>query len=435
MQDARQEVQRIAPPGAAGRLAQGALDRAGVGVGSVEIEPDVELGTSGVLGDAVIVVGAGQQQEAAVGQLWADRQSLPLLGRLARTFLVAITIEVDGVLVQIEELRRLADFRIDRADSIEIDRGDIGGASNVDLVDLLVGGGESRADADAPVVAFEHQKLVVIDRHQRGNSLALIGALHLICILGDGFAACQIELDNTVYRTVAATFVEHRALQHGVGVFAVGAHRQSFVATVGPLASNVAGIPGVVGLAGGAARDDIARVLESADELPATVEFIQRRAVFVGNQEVAVARIDDETFRVESIAENVRGVRGESVHGAAVLGELDGLGDLKVRDGAGSGIDVQRKPLNARFIRQGAAAGSTIGQTPPLLAVGVVVDVGEETDSALEVGAAALVEGGAGDRQAVDEGGNGMRHAGEKHADQECRDEFHTHCLLLCVRV
>jgi hypothetical protein len=61
------------------RCVKRTLNRACVGIGITETEIDIKLDSIGVLGNAVIVISAGQQEIAAVSQLRADGQTFPLL--------------------------------------------------------------------------------------------------------------------------------------------------------------------------------------------------------------------------------------------------------------------------------------------------------------------------------------------------------------------
>ena len=117
----------------------------------------------------------------------------------------------------------------------------------------------------------------------------------------------------------------------------------------------------------------------------------------------------------------------KTVEGLAGALEDHRLGDPEVADGAGGGVDVQREALHPGVVVQRAAAGAAVGQAPPFVAVGVVVDVGEEPDPAVvDAGAARQVERGPVDGEAIDEGGGGAGGAGEQDAEGggECL-EFH----------
>ena len=64
-----------------------------------------------------------------------------------------------------------------------------------------------------------------------------------------GQTGAGVELDDAVDAAAATAFVQHRALQHGVGIVAVRADGQAFKAPVGALAGGVAGVACKVGRA------------------------------------------------------------------------------------------------------------------------------------------------------------------------------------------
>ena len=71
---------------------------------------------------------------------------------------------------------------------------------------------------------------------------------------------------------------------------------------------------------------------------------------------------------------------------------------------AGERVDVDREPIQTGRIGDQAAAGSAIGQRPPLIAVGLVVDIREETEpAAVRARLIRGVEGVAGNPETVDE--------------------------------
>ena len=73
-------------------------------------------------------------------------------------------------------------------------------------------------------------------------------------------------------------------------------------------------------------------------------------------------------------------------------------------DPPGRFVDVNREALHARVVVDHAAAGAAVGERPPLVAIGVVVDVGKEAEpSGVRLGVAGGIERVAGDDQAVDE--------------------------------
>ena len=72
-------------------------------------------------------------------------------------------------------------------------------------------------------------------------------------------------------------------------------------------------------------------------------------------------------------------VRAGSMTGAGTVNADGADGQTQpVEDGAGGGVDVEREALHPGGVVEGAAAGAAVGQAPPFVAVGVVVDVGEE---------------------------------------------------------
>ena len=163
---------------------------------------------------------------------------------------------------------------------------------------------------------------------------------------------------------------------------------------------------------------------------PAPIELIERRAIFVRHEEMAGPRVDDEAFRIEAAAERafepVQIERVEAIQLAgrawqetARVGELDGFDDAEVGDGAGEGVDVDREALNPGGVLDESAAGAAIGERPPFLACGVVVNVGKEAEAAA-VGArhARGIEAAAGDHDAVDEDRAGGGRAGARHRER-----------------
>src|SRR4029077_15542363 len=77
---------------------------------------------------------------------------------------------------------------------------------------MLVGGVQGRADADASVVALQHQELVVVERHQGGGAAALGCCIQLISILGHRFSCRGIEFHDAIHGAVAGAFIQHGAL-------------------------------------------------------------------------------------------------------------------------------------------------------------------------------------------------------------------------------
>ena len=152
--------------------------------------------------------------------------------------------------------------------------------------------------------------------------------------------------------------------------------------------------------------------------------------------------MDDETFRVEGIAQYVSGFRGDAVQGVAQLVLEDhGLENLEATDCAGRPVDLQAEALHPGFVVEGAAAGTAIGEGPPVSTRRVVVNVREVTNAAgVSVRAAAAVEPGAVEGEAIDEFRRSQRGRGGRGADQAQRhDHGHatqtSHLLLPCFAV
>ena len=170
-------------------------------------------------------------------------------------------------------------------------------------------------------------------------------------------------------------------------------------------------------------RDQVRRRLEDAAERARAAELVDRRAVLVGHQEAARARIDDEPFGIEAPAETSHvGIQAERVQAIERLGVGDGIrrrgqeslgiGELdrllhpKLRDLARLRIHLQREALHPRCVVQHAAAGSAVRQRPPFLADRVVVEIREEAESTgVRPRLPRGVERVAGDHEAIDERG------------------------------
>jgi hypothetical protein len=87
----------------------------------------------------------------------------------------------------------------------------------------------------------------------------------------------RVELDDARVHAVGAALVDHRALEHGVRVPAVGADGEPLEAAVAAAAGRVA-VGREVGHAGaGVARHEVGRHLEAAHQVAAAVELDQRR--------------------------------------------------------------------------------------------------------------------------------------------------------------
>src|SRR5262249_50703955 len=142
------------------------------------------------------------------------------------------------------------------------------------------------------------------------------GGLHLVAILRDGVAGARVELHDAVAHAVAATFVQHRALEYGIGESAVRADRQALEAAVGALASGVAGVAGEVRDVrhnGGIPRYEVRWRREGPNQCAVTVELVEGRAVLVRDQEVARLGVDDETFGIERVAQHARRIWRDAV--------------------------------------------------------------------------------------------------------------------------
>jgi hypothetical protein len=72
------------------------------------------------------------------------------------------------------------------------------------------------------------------------------------------------------------------------------------------------------------------------------------------------------------------------VESAGGVRELDGLDDVEVRDGTRARIDVNGELLHPRVVGQGATARPAIAEPPPLVAIGIVVEVGEHSQALVE---------------------------------------------------
>ena len=104
-----------------------------------------------------------------------------------------------------------------------------------------------------------------------------------------------------------------------------------------------------------------------------------------------VARIHHKAFRVQCIAEHIAGAGRDTVEWGAVVRELHGLRNLEVGNRAGVQVNIERKTLHTGVVLQGATAGATIGQTPPFVTVGVVVEVRKIAEAAIVDRATKLV--------------------------------------------
>jgi hypothetical protein len=148
---------------------------------------------------------------------------------------------------------------------------------------------------------------------------------------------------------------------------------------------------------------------------------------------VARARIDDEPFRVEGVAQHVGRIGRDAVQRLAVLVlEDDRLDDLELADCSRPLVDVHLEALHAGRVVQRAAAGTAVGQRPPLPPLGVVKEVGEVADPPVVDGrAAALVEQVAGEGEPVHEIGRRRRRGGTDQAqDEELQSHRETSSLV-----
>ena len=326
------------------------------------------MGAQSVLRDAVIVVGAGQDQILAVVQTRTDRDSLPFLGRLVAERLECVCIEVD-------DLGALARHDHTHWQHAVGDRDvrDIGGAGKVDLEDILVRVGQGGADAESAVVALQNQELVIAQRDQFGNTAALAGRLELVGELTDCLTRRHVVLHDTCVQAGVVAFIVHPALQRGVGKPPVRADGESFEATIRHTASGVALVVGKVRrIRTGIPRNHICRRREATDLFTAAIELDERRAVLVGNEDVAVHRIDDDSFRIERLAQRALRVRREAIQRTALTGQLDRGSDLKVADASSRMVDVQCEALDSGFVGQCAAARAAIRRAPPLAAKWII---------------------------------------------------------------
>ena len=90
--------------------------------------------------------------------------------------------------------------------------------------------------------------------------------------------------------------------------------------------------------------------------------------------------------------------------GCPIVAEDHGLQDLEVADRTGRLVDVDLKALHSRLVMQRSAAGAAVRQSPPVLALGVVVDVRKVTETpVVGVRSTADVECVAIERKSIDE--------------------------------
>jgi hypothetical protein len=81
---------------------------------------------------------------------------------------------------------------------------------------------------------------------------------------------------------------------------------------------------------------------------------------------------------------------------------------VEVGDGARARVDVDGELLHAGVVGQSAAARPAITEPPPLVAIGIVVEIGEHAEALVEGdGIAGQIEGVGGYGDAVHEGGTG----------------------------
>ena len=135
------------------------------------VEQYFELYAAAVLGDGIVVVGAGEQQEATVIELRADRQAFPFFRRaVAQEWGVGREIEQGGDV--------LGNRHEARAGRIQIDGAYIGGPGDVDLEHLLVRQIQVGVNPYAAVVAFQHHELAIIEGYQRRDAAPLARPFH-----------------------------------------------------------------------------------------------------------------------------------------------------------------------------------------------------------------------------------------------------------------
>src|SRR5262249_12629210 len=187
------------------------------------------------------------------------------------------------------------------------------------------------------------------------------------------------EFHDAVANPVAATFIQHRALQHGVEVLAIGADSQTLEASVGAFAGCVR-----FRVSSGKVRrasitwDQVGRSGERSNTNPIVIKLVQIWAILVRHIKMFVLRIDDETFRVERNAKNVCGTRILSIEGSIMLipiPEDNGLENFETGDRAGVLIDIQTKTLHAGFVVDKTSARPTIAEAPPRTRLPVVENV------------------------------------------------------------
>lgn len=175
----------------------------------------------------------------------------------------------------------------------------------------------------------------------------------------------------------------------------------------------------------GVARDQVIRDDEGPHSLAASAELVEGGAILVRDQEMAVLGVDDETFRVEGMAQYAGGIWGDAVQGVArcVL-EDHGLENLEAAGRAGRPVDLQAEALHPGCVVEGAATGTAIGEALPVPARRVVVDVREVTNAAgVDVRAATTVEHGAVEGEAIDECRRSQRGRGGRGTDQAHRHD------------
>jgi hypothetical protein len=173
---------------------------------------------------------------------------------------------------------------------------------------------------------------------------------------------------------------------------------------------------------------------EGAREGSVTIELVEGRAVLVRDEEATGLGVDHEALGIQGASEHVRGRRGETVEvqGTGGVGELHGLDDLEVRDSARARIDVDGELLYPRVVGQRATACPAVAEPPPLVAIGIVVEVGEHAQALVERGGIAGQVGRVGgDGDAVHEGGSGEgRNVPAEHEGDDGGHESKAHDVL-----
>jgi hypothetical protein len=293
------------------------------------------------------------------------------------------------------------------------------------------------------VVALQHQHAAVRQRDDRrgADRAALIGRAEIvrragnaivdvvaifqaIDILPGRFTGRHVIFDDADVPAAAAVihiaFVDQRVLQDRIGLRAIGRESQALETAIiltaggdGRAAIHIVG-------AARAGGHEIGRHLEIAHEGAQFVKFIDRGAIFVGDEEMAIvhphqslgierdAELADvivEAGRVETV-EIAVGRHGEAVDRLAGLQvEDDGVHQIEAGDRAGQRIMREAELLDARGIIQQAAARTAIGHAEIGAARRIKDEVRAETAEAIAVhaGREAGQVGTVGDLKIIDQ--------------------------------